>query len=94
MANKISQSQIEEMIRLYAELGTYSAVAKKTGISASTVSKYIKAHQEVVNFKPDTTSTFAPKPIQEIPFEFIISFSYLTDEEKTSYEKWRKEFGR
>ena len=42
MAKKITNEIIEQMFELYEELGTYSAVAKKLGVSASTVSKYIK----------------------------------------------------
>ena len=41
MAKKITQEIINQMLDLYEELGTYSAVAKKLGVSASTVSKYI-----------------------------------------------------
>ena len=39
MAKKITQEIINQMLSLYEELGTYSAVAKKLGVSASTVSK-------------------------------------------------------
>ena len=42
MAKRITQEQIAKMAELYEELGTYSAVAKKLGVSASSVSKYLK----------------------------------------------------
>ena len=42
MAKRITQEQISKMAELYEELGTYSAVAKKLGVSASSVSKYLK----------------------------------------------------
>lgn len=34
---------VQKMLELYEEFGTYSAVAKKMGCAASTVSKYISA---------------------------------------------------
>ena len=39
MAKKVNQEMITQMIELYEKLGTYSAVAKEIGVSASTVSK-------------------------------------------------------
>lgn len=92
MANKISQSQIDEMLRLYEEIGTYSGVAKQMGISAGTVSKYIKEQKQTQKFNPYSSLTITPKPIKEIPFESIISFATLTNEEKDSYNKLRKVF--
>ncbi len=41
-APRVTPAEIVEMHRLYAELGTYAAVGKAMGRSASTVSKYIK----------------------------------------------------
>ena len=41
-APHITPREIMEMQRLYRELGTYSAVAKKIGRSASSVSKYVQ----------------------------------------------------
>ena len=41
MATKITPEKIEEINELYLELGVKAQVARKLGISASTVSKYI-----------------------------------------------------
>lgn len=41
-APRVTPAEIVEMHRLYAELGTYTAVGKAMGRSAGTVSKYIK----------------------------------------------------
>lgn len=37
----ITQKDIQEINRLYAELHTYAAVARKTGFSPATVKKYV-----------------------------------------------------
>ena len=41
-APRITPTEIIEMQRLYKELGTYAAVARKMGRSASAVSKYVQ----------------------------------------------------
>ncbi len=41
-ARRVSPVEIVEMQRLYKELGTYAAVARKIGRSASTVSRYVQ----------------------------------------------------
>ena len=89
MAKKITAEQVKEMIRLYDELGSYSAVAKRVGISAATVSSYIKEQASIKTY----STCVAAKPISEISKKSLITFSYLTDEEKQSYNKWFKEFG-
>ena len=94
MAQKITQSQINQMITLYAEIGTYSGVAKQMGISAPTVSKYIKEAKSVVQELPELSHESAAKPIEEISFNSLLTFSTLTNEEQASYNAWLKEFGR
>lgn len=42
MAKKITPEEIEEMKRLYLQIGTYSGVAKAVGRAASTVKKYVE----------------------------------------------------
>ena len=42
MAKHISPAEIVEIQRLYRVMGTYAAVAKEMGRSASAVSKYVK----------------------------------------------------
>lgn len=41
-AKRITPEEIVEMIRLYKKLGTYAAVAREVGRSASSVSKYVQ----------------------------------------------------
>lgn len=41
-AKHISPAEVVEMQRLYRELGTYAAVARKMGRSASSVSKFVQ----------------------------------------------------
>lgn len=90
MAKRITQDQIQQMLTLYSELGTYSAVAKQMGISSSTVSRYIKEASATKTYN----ESVAPKPIEEIPSLFITSYSELTPEEQASYNEWLGEFGR
>ena len=42
MARRVTAEEIVEMHRLYKELGTYAAVARKMGRSANSVSKYVQ----------------------------------------------------
>lgn len=39
---RVTPEEIIEMYRLYAKLGTYAAVGRELGRSASTVAKYVK----------------------------------------------------
>ena len=41
-AKRITPEEIVEMHRLYKKLGTYTAVGKEIGRSASSVSKYVQ----------------------------------------------------
>lgn len=41
---KISPEKIEEMCRLYQEIGVYSQVAKRVGSSPATVKKYVSLY--------------------------------------------------
>lgn len=41
-APRVTPTEIIEMQRLYKELGTYAAVAREMGRSASAVSKYVQ----------------------------------------------------
>ena len=92
MAKRITPEQIQEMIKLYNELNTYSAVAAKMGISASTVSRYIKENQSQQQIQ--FSNNIAAKPVEEIPFNSIITFATLTEAEKESMTNWLKEFSR
>ena len=39
---KVTQKDIEQFSELYSKYGSYAAVARETGFSASTISKYLK----------------------------------------------------
>ena len=41
-ARRVTPVEVVEMQRLYKELGTYSAVGRKIGRSANTVSRYVQ----------------------------------------------------
>lgn len=49
MARKVQKEDIILMNDLYYKLHTYAAVARETGFSASTVSKYIDKNYKPVN---------------------------------------------
>ena len=90
MAKRITEEQKKEMVLLYTELGSYAAVARKLGIAATTVTKYIKEIQSIKTY--DTC--IKAKPVESISLNEILNFSILTEEEKQSYKNWLKEFGR
>ena len=90
MARKITPEQIKQMIALYSELNSYAAVAKQLGVSAATVSRYIKQQTAEKTYSDVITL----KPIANIAKESILSFSTLTLAEEESLIAWRKEFGR
>ena len=94
MAQKITKDQIEQMFTLYDQIGTYSGVAKQMGISATTVSRYVKEAKSVVKELVELPHESAAKPIEEIDFASLLTFSTLTKEEQASYNAWLKEFGR
>lgn len=94
MAQKITKDQIEQMLTLYEQIGTYSGVAKQMGISATTVSRYVKEAKSVVEELVELPHESAVKPIEEIDFASLLTFSTLTKEEQASYNAWLKEFGR
>ena len=86
MTRKVTEKLIQQMAELYLELGTYSAVAKELSLSASTVSKYLKKHFSIKHYD----SYCGPQ--SSLPTkESIQTFSFLTEEEEESYNKFWKE---
>lgn len=87
MAQKITAKMVETMTWLYAELGTYSGVAREMGIGATTVKKYLN--------KVDSTKTYAsydgPEPVKYPDQNAIITFSHLTEEEQYNLIEFMKE---
>ena len=70
MANKVTHKDIILFNELYLKLKTYAAVARETGFSASTVSKYIdhnyKSIEEKANLKILFDQAIAPLTSQQI----------------------------
>lgn len=81
---KITPDQIAQMVTLYSTLKSYAAVAKQLGVSASTVSKYVKANQDLAKITCQSYEGPAPIENQEITLQ---NFSVLTSEELASYER-------
>ena len=48
-APSVTPQEIVQMHRLYVQLGTYAAVAREMGRSASTVSKYVQMFSDMPN---------------------------------------------
>lgn len=94
MANRLTPDQITQILQLYSTLGTYAAVAKQMGISAATVSRYVKQAQTVVTLPNITYTAPEPQSLDSISLESIKTFSELTSEEQQSFERWYGEFGR
>ena len=90
---KITNEQIVKMIELYEKLGTYAAVARELGVSATTVSRYIKQNQTIKTYSLDTNVP-EPTPIEYIPRDQLLSFSTMTIEEVRSETEWRREFNQ
>ena len=88
---RLSQETIEKIFPLYLQLGTYTAVATKLGISASTVSKYVKLQESQV--QPEEISSYSgPDPIASAKDLTVLpSFLRLTPEEFEEYENFIKE---
>lgn len=88
MAKKVTPELISQMISLYSELKTYSAVAKKLGVSAATVSKYLKDAFSEKTY----TSYSGPEPCEFPDKNKVFGFGFLSNEERESYKAFVKEF--
>ena len=65
MANKVTNTDIVKMNELYLTLKSYAAVARQTGFSSSTVSKYIQSNYRSIKEKDENKKTF---DLTVIPF--------------------------
>lgn len=85
----VTNKDVQEMNRLYAELKTYAAVARKTGFSPATVKKYIIPNFTVVN-EEDIVRFDRPLP-EFAPEPFRVNdwgpLCVLSDEEVDEVEK-------
>lgn len=95
MARKVTQEDIIQMNELYLTLKTYAAVARETGFSASTVSKYIqkdyvpKAQIEIKKY--DGTKMPSPDLAIFKGIENLGEICVLTENEKAGIEELWKE---
>lgn len=95
MGIKVNQELVEQMVELYNKLGTYAAVAREIGVSASTCSKYIKMAQEEEKNRIKAAKNFIPfdkeiKSIEEIKIDWN-DCCFLSDEEvKEITELWKE----
>lgn len=93
---KLTQEKINEIIKVYNEIGTYSGTASKVGCSPATVKKYVMAGAQVQEILPKNITPFSGKikDIEDIDFgavEDIGKLSLLTEEEKEEiYELWEE----
>lgn len=85
MATKVTPEIIEQINDLYLELGVKVQVARKLGLSASTVSKYIIPNYSATKSMPKSTMT------QSISFpieDFMGEFGSMGDLCALSNEEW------
>jgi len=89
----ITQKDIQEINKLYAELRTYAAVARKTGFSPATVKKYVIKDYVPVN-EEDIKRFDRPLPDFD-PSIFRVddwgALCVLTDEEVNEIKELWKE---
>ena len=85
MAKKITPEQVEQMELLYTEFGTYSAVAREMGISAGTVSRYLKQKAEERTY----SSYDGPAPCALPVAPIVLAW---TEKDEISYQDFVKEF--
>lgn len=95
MATKVTKELIDKMVELYNKLGTYAAVAREIGVSASTCSKYIKAALNEEKNKVEAKKNYIAfdkeiKPIEEIKIEWN-DICWLSPEEVKDIEDLWKE---
>lgn len=85
MAKKITPEQVEQMELLYTELGTYSAVGREMGISAGTVSRYLKRKAEERTYSSYDGPAPCALPVAPIDLAW-------TEKDEISYQDFVKEF--
>ena len=87
---KLTQEKIDEIVRLYEEIGTYSGVAKAVGCSPATVKKYVTAESE--QEKEEIPMEFEDNilPVEKIKnFSLSLGLMKLTKEEEEEIDNAR-----
>jgi hypothetical protein len=88
MANKVTQQDILQFNILYKKLGTYAAVSRETGFSASTVKRYIIP--DFINPEEIEIQKF-DKEIKDIEdIEIVWDLRLAADERKEIEELWKE----
>lgn len=88
---KVTKENIKEFNKLYYELKTFAAVARATGFSASTISKYVDRNWKpvdenaIVRFKLEDIPEFKPETFEGL--ENWNSLTLLSNEEKEEMKK-------
>ena len=86
---KVSKEDIIQMNELYQKLGSYAAVAREVGFSASTVSKYVdKNYKKVDEAKIIRYQGDLPEFVVEevCAYENLGDFCILDDEEEAELQ--------
>ena len=95
MARKVTTDDIKQFNELYVQHKSYAAVARITGWSASTVSKYIdKNYQPIVTENIERFDMARMPEFDSSALEFANNFGdlcSLSDEEQKQIEKLWKE---
>lgn len=93
----LSKEKIDEILLAYNETKTYSGAAKKTGVSSTTVKKYVeevKREKEIASRQKETAATsFLPFDEIKVPEteKERDRWLFLTEEEKMGLERICKE---
>ena len=85
---QVTPEMVEQMKDLYSQYHTYKAVAQQLGISASTVSRYLKAEYSVKQY-----ATYSGPVPCDFPADktAVLTFSILSQQEKDSLNKFLEE---
>lgn len=95
MAKKVTPEDIIQFNELYFKLKTYAAVARETGFSASTVSKYVDKNwrpiskESVIRFKAEDLPEFSTEMFRGV--RNYGDLCVLSEEEKKEIQELWKE---
>lgn len=94
---KLSQEKIQEIVTQYSIIGTYSGVAKKLGVSPTTVKKYVTQSQTKLSSTKKKERVLFNEDIPDVDEIVVPPLSErgiwleLTSEELLEIEKLREE---
>ena len=76
---RLSDNKIQEIIDEYKKIGTYSGVAKKVGVSASTVKKYVESAIEKPQIKNEIPELLSFDEVSTWVENYILPYSKILD---------------